>query len=463
MLKRFSKTLISTLLSATIILSTGVVSTAPVNAVTDTTVTLELPQIEPSSMRTKAKGALVVDAKTGEIILSKNAFEKLYPASITKLMTGLILAERRKPTDILTYTENAKKQEPYSINTNLFILQPGDEMTVEDAMEALMMLSANDVAVMIAENISKTQEEFVQIMNEKAQEFGMTNTHFQNPVGLHHEENYSTAYDISILLKKAMQNEFMRKVMAQPKAEINTKWQKIGEIENKNILVGTGGNLGGKTGFTEEAGRTLTCYYSRKINDEDKDLIVTLLGVGDNINDPSIFKEMEFNANEAYRTKKVTLVSSDDKAGSFPVEYKLFRWFGPVKKTLVPFTIKNPVEMYPTAENIKNAKVTANTLETFNPFKLKKDQEIGVMKLTGDGYESSQPIYSTTSTAELIIVNNIIWYVGAAIIFFIIGTIIVVLVIKSIRKKKSVQKRIRKNRHNQRRRNIRNSRFGDEF
>lgn len=457
MIKRFKKLLNASLLSLFVIFSGGQIAQEAVFA---QEIKISSENIKPIVMRTKAKSAIALDIDTGEIIMSKNASEKAYPASITKLMTALLLAENRKPTDEIPYTETAQKQVPFSINTNLFKLYKGDSITVEDGLKAILMLSANDIAEAASENLAKTKEELSVMMNEKAKSLGMKNTNFKNGVGLHEDDHYSTAYDISLMMKAAYKNEILKPILAMKTAEINTKWQKIGKIENKNILVGQNGNEGGKTGFTEEAGRTLTCVYSRNQNGTTRKIVVTLLGVGKSISDPTIFKDMDAIANEAFKVKKVNVLPQDEKAGSLTKDYKLFGFIGPAKKLSVPYRLEKTLEVYPAEENIKSLKADLSQKD-FSVFSLKANDQVGTITLTGSGINQSVKVLSNINSMDSVILPNIIYYIGALIVLIIALIIIVAIVLTILRKRKGTAEKIRKKRHDQRRRKIR--RYSNDY
>ena len=162
--------------------------------------------------------AIIVDLNSDEIIYSKNMDELKQPASITKLMTALLLAENKTRTDLLTYSEDALAQDPFSYGLNVHPVQPGEKFTGDNAMKILLLYSGNDVAYMIGENVGGTAEAFVQMMNDKAKELGMTNTHFVTPNGLddNTDDHYTTAYDLTLLLKAAYNNDWVREVIGMP-------------------------------------------------------------------------------------------------------------------------------------------------------------------------------------------------------------------------------------------------------
>lgn len=157
--------------------------------------------------RISGKSAIVIDAKTGEIIYAKDIdASPMYPASTTKLLTALLLAEHKQPNDLLTYTQNAANQPEYSLY-NLVgrsKIRVGDTMTADNVMKALLLFSANDSAYMIADNIAGSPAEFANMMNEKIKSLGLKHTHFITPNGLDNgiDNHYTSAYDLSVITRE---------------------------------------------------------------------------------------------------------------------------------------------------------------------------------------------------------------------------------------------------------------------
>ena len=150
---------------------------------------------------TEAGAAILFGLEEKEILFSKNPHEKLYPASLTKVMTALVALENGNLEQILTATNEVNITEA---GAQLCGLKAGDTMTLSQALHILLIYSANDVAMLIAENIGQTVDGFITLMNEKAQEIGATNTHFVNPHGLTDVEHYTTAYDLYLIFNEAL-------------------------------------------------------------------------------------------------------------------------------------------------------------------------------------------------------------------------------------------------------------------
>lgn len=216
--------------------------------------------------------AILMDANTGEILYEKDAFESTSIASITKIMTALLAIESNKLEEEATVSRNAVYTEGSSI-----YLEQGEQIKVKDLVYGLMLRSGNDAAVAIAEHIGESEEGFVYLMNERARWLGMDKTKFENPHGLDAEEHYSSAHDIAILTKEALNNEVFQKISGSVSYLSESRsysWR------NKHKLV-TGYYeyaTGGKTGYTKQTGRTLVTTAEK---DDDTLIVVTLDGPND--------------------------------------------------------------------------------------------------------------------------------------------------------------------------------------
>ena len=168
-----------------------------------------LDNYNPDNLTTSSGSVLLMDASTGNILYSKDIFERRYPASTTKLMTAILTLENCKLTDVVTVSHNAIFSIP--VGYSHASLQEGEELTVEELLNVLLIPSANDAAVALAEHIAGSVENFATMMNNKAKEIGCLNTHFVNPNGVHDDNHYSTAYDLALIGKYAMQfDDIMR-------------------------------------------------------------------------------------------------------------------------------------------------------------------------------------------------------------------------------------------------------------
>lgn len=208
-----------------------------------------------SASAVSAKSAVVTDAQTGRVIYEKNPNTRSLIASTTKIMTALVVSEQCNVLDRMQIPKEAVGIEGSSI-----YLKEGEILTVQELLYGLMLHSGNDAAVALAIYCGGTQEGFVELMNDKARQLGLTNTHFENPNGLDSPNHYSTASDLAVLTAYAMKNP----IFAQT---VSTKSIKIGErsLTNHNkLLWRVEGADGVKTGYTRAAGRILVSSATRQ-------------------------------------------------------------------------------------------------------------------------------------------------------------------------------------------------------
>lgn len=207
-----------------------------------------------SNLTPTAKSAVMIDASSGAVLYSKNKDLKLGMASTTKIMTGILAIENGNMNDVYTVSPTGEWVEGSSIYLN-----PGEKITLETLVYGLLLKSGNDAALAIAIHIAGSEKAFVNMMNEKAQELGLKDTHFANPHGLYAEDHYTTAHELAILASYAMKNP----VFAQIVNTVQYKEEPIEErdgrvINNANKLVNLYNEaIGVKPGYTPETGRTL--------------------------------------------------------------------------------------------------------------------------------------------------------------------------------------------------------------
>lgn len=158
-----------------------------------------------------SSAACVMDVDTGEILYFKNMDDRHYPASITKVMTGLLLIENADLDDTITFSQDCWNGLNYYNDMNIGMLN-GEELTVNDALHAILMSSANEVCNGAAKYLSGSVSAFCDLMNERAKQLGCTNTHFVNPNGLHDPEHYTSAHDMALIAKEAIQNPTFREI-----------------------------------------------------------------------------------------------------------------------------------------------------------------------------------------------------------------------------------------------------------
>lgn len=211
-----------------------------------------------------AESAIVIEANTGIVLYSKNIHEKLYPASTTKILTCLIAAENSSLDEIVSFSNHAVFSiERGSSNMGMDV---GQSITMEECLYGILVGSANEVANAVAEHIGGSTENFAEMMNQKAAELGCQDSHFANANGLHNDNHYTSAYDLSLIAREFFQNELLTKISGTP-----TQHFEPSENQPDDFILRTHhrlvtqeypyeGIIGGKTGYTDKARQTLvTC------------------------------------------------------------------------------------------------------------------------------------------------------------------------------------------------------------
>ena len=238
-----------------------------------------------------SESAVLIDAATGTILAQKDADKKMFPASLTKIMTAILALESGKLTDVITVDDDT----PHEIYGSHIALEEGEILTLKDLLHALMLPSANDAASVIAKHYGGSIENFVKMMNDKAKEIGAYKTNFTNPHGLHDANHYSTAADIALLTRYAMKNDEFRKIVSTCKYEIqitNKKDEPRYFTSLNKLIYNTSYNqiyvdglyispyyeyaTGAKTGYTPEAGN---CLAATAKKDGTELIAVTMKGI----------------------------------------------------------------------------------------------------------------------------------------------------------------------------------------
>lgn len=237
-------------------------------------------------------GLFDLDGK--RVLFGQNIYEKLYPASMTKIMTAIVALKNGTLTDLVTVSQSALVLEEGS---QLCGFQPGDQLTLEQLIQGLLIHSGNDAAAAIAEYVGGTQENFIQMMNEECARLGMTNTHFTNPHGLQDTEHYTSIYDIYLMLNEALRYPKFVEIIQM--GAFNVQYQNaFGQVNSiylestDHYLTGeaTGPKgvtiLGGKTGTTDEAGNCLALVSQ---NEYGKTFITVVANAFDK---PELYQQM---------------------------------------------------------------------------------------------------------------------------------------------------------------------------
>lgn len=284
------------------------------------------PTPEPAPLPTlEADACILIDAKSGEVLFERNADRpRLYPASTTKIMTALLAIEKGNMDQIMVASE-AAVNDIGKDGMNIGIMA-GEELRLEKLLEALLIRSANETANIIAENLSSTRQEFVDLMNERARELGATGTHFVNPCGAHDSEHYTTAADLAKISRHAMTLPKFREMVAKTSflmepTNKHDSWPVLATTNNllkkynKSELYTVNGI---KTGYTVPSGH---CLISSAVNADGMELITVVLGVRNEGSKDNVIKLTKQLFEYGFtRFSRVTLQMGNETVDQIPVE-----------------------------------------------------------------------------------------------------------------------------------------------
>lgn len=220
---------------------------------------------EELNLAENAKSAILIEASTGEILYQKNANEKLAPASMTKIMSLILIMENiengnLKWNDVVVVSKNAS-----SMGGSQIFLETNEMMTVEDLVKGICIASGNDATVALAEKIAGTEKAFVKLMNDKAKSLGLKNTNFVNATGLDAEGHYSTAFDMSVMARELVRHEKILEFSSIYEDYLRKNTSKSFWLVNTNRLVKFYSYIDGlKTGYTKNAGYCLTATGQKR-------------------------------------------------------------------------------------------------------------------------------------------------------------------------------------------------------
>ncbi|MBU3181721.1 D-alanyl-D-alanine carboxypeptidase family protein [Clostridium psychrophilum] len=379
------------------------------------------------------KAAITVDVATGEIIYAKNVDKQMYPASTTKLMTALLLAENRKKTDIIKYTKSAKSQPADSLNVNFHSIGIDETMTGDDVMDGLAMYSANDAAYMIADNISGNSTNFMKMMNDKAAKLKMTGTHFVTPNGLHRSDHYTTPYDMSILARVSFLNTWVKESMGKKQNTLLTSKGTKFKIENSNKLLGIDGCIGGKTGYTSKAGRCLVAFYTRN----GREVMGVVMGSVMDASDTYVFNDMKKIIDYSYSLRSTVLHASNSVIKTEILKCKPLVFFGPEKTINAPVVAKEDISYYNNEANKKELQENIN-LTNINISSITGKKSIGTLTLNEKGKAKIYKLYSTVSMGTLVknVMPTYFMVAGIFVLFVIIFRVSTININKKKRRRK---------------------------
>ena len=367
---------------------------------------------------------LLMEASTGKVIYDKNGYEKAYPASTTKIMTAILTLEHCNLTDVATASYEAVYSVPvgYS-NANI---QVGEELTINQLLNVLLINSANEAANVLAEHIAGSVDSFATMMNAKAEEIGCLNTHFVNPNGVHNENHYSTAYDLALMGRYAMKSDIFREF-------VNTKFYTL-PATNKYLtndrVFGTTNELlkkdtrdsvdnyyyeyctGIKTGYTNAAKSCIVASAKK----DDIEYIVVILGAGTTDNGLSAryldCKTLFNYAFENYTVKKLNDEEADLKTINIPN--------GTLSTKHLKVKIQDEINVL-----LKKSTDTTNLTPTVEINKdlsvpIVKNSIVGKITYTIDGNEYTSNLIAGNNVYESNTVTNILTIVSIIIVLYLL-------------------------------------------
>lgn len=268
-----------------------------------------------------SKAAILMDNKTGKILYAKNENEKMYPASTTKIMTAILTLENCHLDEVVTVSYDAVMSIPDGYSSAF--LQVGEQLTVEQLLQLLLVHSANDAANTLAEYVGGSVESFVSMMNTKVHELGLSHTHFTNTFGMHDDNHYTTAQDLALIMQYCIKNNNFRRISGSASCALpaTNKYGTRRYNSTNELMIPNNSNYYpyltcGKTGYTSQAGDCLvSCGFK-----DDLELICVILG-GKTVNDVSTrFSETKKLYHYGYDNYSIkTLLNQNDSVTQIEV------------------------------------------------------------------------------------------------------------------------------------------------
>ncbi|KGX83310.1 D-alanyl-D-alanine carboxypeptidase family protein [Pontibacillus marinus] len=339
-----------------------------------------------------AKSAILIERDTGEVLYEKDANQTLPPASMTKIMTMILVMEALNDGSLKLDEKVRASEYAASMGGSQIFLEPGEEMTVDELLKGVAVASGNDASVALAERISGSEEEFVEKMNEKAIDLGLENTQFQNTTGLPADNHYSTARDMALMAKELLKYEGITEYTKiyddyLRKGTDNEFW-----LVNTNKLVKFYKGVDGlKTGFTREAKYCLTATAKKN----DMRVIAVVMGA------------------ETPKKRNAYITTMLDYAFNHYETESLYKRFQPVDQ-LKMIRANNPEIDVVTSESVSVLKKKGQKIENVErevkyndtiELPLKKGQEVGTLTITSNG----EPLSKTTLIVNEDVSNAGLW------------------------------------------------------
>lgn len=419
-------------------------------------------ETQTSDLALAAETAVLMDAASGEVLYAKNADQKMYPASITKLMTILLALEHGKLTDEITFSHDAVYNiEPGSAH---IAIMEGETLTLEQVLRAIILRSANEASNGAAEYVDGSVEAFAKHMTERAKELGCKNTNFVNANGLHDENHYTTAYDMALIAKELLTHEEYRSMMSETYYEIpptnkQTETRYLHgqhQMLNPNSIYYYEDATGGKTGFTSEALNTLVTYAER--NGMELIAVVMKCNGAEHYTDTAALFDYGFENYESVKllsaADHTTTVKVTETYNDKPVELG----------TITAAPAEDVYHTLPKGTDTSQIKVETDCPETIEA-PVTEGQSVGTLKVSLGGEtiktvdlkaQNAVDAMTDEQKAELdkSSVSGILKKVGIGVVVVILAFLILICITRTIghyQRKKRRQQRRRRTRRNRRR------------
>lgn len=330
----------------------------------------------------QAEAGILMEAQSGQVLYSRNPDQPMYPASITKILTGIIAVESGRLNEVVTVSKNAV----HAGGTRVY-LEEGEQKPLIDLVYGMIINSGNDAAVAVAEHLGGSVEKFSAMMNEKARELGATNSHFVNPSGMPDEDHVTTARDMALISRYAMQNATFREIVGTKEYPWEGESWQPGHIVNHNRLLWEyDGATGVKNGYTEDAQQTFVATSERN----GQQLIAVLLkvpGSADNMY-RDLTTLMDYG-HESFATHRLTV--DEDSLAGLTVEGKEVT--GQFKEDNYYITLPKGASVETVEQDFVLRRVT---------LPIEKGEEIGGIQLTFDNEVlKSIPVIAANSVAAV--------------------------------------------------------------
>ena len=318
-----------------------------------------------------AKSSVLIEASTGEIIYEKNKDEKLAPASMTKMMSLILIMEAIEKGDlklnqIVTISENAA-----NMGGSQIYLEKNEKMSVDDLLKGICMASANDAVVALSETIYGSEDEFVKEMNKKAKKLGLKNTNFVNSTGLDDDNHYSSAYDMALIAKELVRHKKVLEYSSNYEDYLRENTNKKFWLVNTNKLIKTYDGMDGlKTGYTEKAGYCLTATAKRN----NMRLISVIMNESDSkIRNSETSELLDYGFN----LYKVNNLVKKDQIVTEYIDNKSVK----LKNDVI---VKNDINIL-NKKNSKKRNITYEVKLDNKNLPIKKNEKIGIIKVKENG------------------------------------------------------------------------------